>query len=207
MYIPRHFSVTDEAASGFLTELRAGHLITSTEMGMKSTFIPIHFRSSTNSMIGHLARGNEQWSLKTNQESLFISTTMDSYISPTWYQSKLEHGKVVPTWDYLLAHIYGELVIHDDVEWLRSTVTELTDINERSRLNPWKLVDAPEDYVTGQLRAIVGVELLVSRIEISFKMSQNKTPADLDGVLAGLSADGKTVISKKIEELNQSKRV
>ena len=201
MYIPRHFSVTDEIAQEFLRKTSSGHLITNTEAGLLATFIPVHFRPSTNSLIGHLARGNEQWSKPSIKESLFIATSIDSYISPTWYASKKEHGKVVPTWDYMMAHIYGDLSIHDDVEWLRSAVSELTDSFESSRPKPWKLDDAPEDYVAGQLRAIVGVELKVNRLEVSFKMSQNKTKEDLDGVIAGLRSDGKTSVADYVESL------
>ena len=206
MYIPRHFSVTDEIAQEFLRKTSSGHLITNTEAGLLATFIPVHFRPSTNSLIGHLARGNEQWSKPSIKESLFIATSIDSYISPTWYASKKEHGKVVPTWDYMMAHIYGELSIHDDVEWLRSAVSELTDSFESSRPKPWKLADAPEDYVAGQLRAIVGVELKVNRLEVSFKMSQNKTKDDVDGVIAGLMADDKREIAEKVDQLFPSKK-
>ena len=201
MYIPRHFSVTDEIAQEFLRKTSSGHLVTNTEAGLLATFIPVHFRPSTNSLIGHLARGNEQWSKPSIKESLFIATSIDSYISPSWYASKKEHGKVVPTWDYMMAHIYGELSIHDDVEWLRSAVSELTNSFEGSRPKPWKLADAPEDYVAGQLRAIVGVELKVNRLEVSFKMSQNKTKEDLDGVIAGLRSDGKTSVADLVESL------
>jgi transcriptional regulator len=201
MYIPRHFSVTDEIAREFLAKTTSGHLVTNTADGLRATFIPVHFRSSTDSLVGHLARGNEQWSQPAHGETLFIATTMDSYISPTWYASKKEHGKVVPTWDYMMAHIYGELSIHDDVEWLRTAVSELTDSFEKSRSQPWQVSDAPEDYVAGQLRAIVGVELKVSRLEVSFKMSQNKTKADLDGVIAGLTTDGKSQIASLVDQL------
>ena len=201
MYIPRHFSVTDEIAREFLAKTTSGHLVTNTSDGLLATFIPVHFRPATDSLIGHLARGNEQWSQPAHGETLFIATAIDSYISPTWYASKKEHGKVVPTWDYMMAHIYGELSIHDDVEWLRAAVSELTDSFEQNRSQPWKVSDAPEDYVAGQLRAIVGVELKVSRLEVSFKMSQNKTKADLDGVIAGLSTDGKSQIASLVDQL------
>lgn len=206
MYIPRHFSVTDEIAQEFLRKTSSGHLVTNTESGLLATFIPVHFRPSTNSLIGHLARGNEQRSKPAIKESLFIATSIDSYISPTWYASKKEHGKVVPTWDYMMAHIYGELSIHDDVEWLRSAVSELTDSFESARPKPWKLADAPEDYVAGQLRAIVGVELKVNRLEVSFKMSQNKTKEDLDGVIAGLRSDGKTSVADLVESLRPEEK-
>ena len=201
MYIPRHFAVEDAVAQNFLQNLKSGHLVTNTGIGILSTLIPVTFDSKQQSIIGHVARGNSQWSEKTNQEALFISAAVDAYISPGWYASKKEHGKVVPTWDYMLAHVYGELIIHDDVDWLRVAVSNLTDAFEAGREKPWKLDDAPEDYVAGQLRAIVGVELKVSRLEVSFKMSQNKTKEDLDGVIAGLRSDAAVDVANKVEYL------
>lgn len=201
MYIPRHFAVEDAVAQTFLQNLKSGHLVTNTGIGILSTLIPVTFDSKQQSIIGHVARGNSQWSEKTIQEALFISAPVDAYISPSWYASKVEHGKVVPTWDYMLAHVYGELIIHDDVDWLRIAVSDLTDAFEAGREKPWKLNDAPEDYVAGQLRAIVGVELKVSRLEVSFKMSQNKTKEDLDGVIAGLRKDSVDEVANKVENL------
>ena len=201
MYIPRHFSVEDPVAQQFLENLKSGHLVTNTAQGMLSTMIHVTFDKADRSIIGHVARGNSQWSEKTNQEALFISAPVDSYISPSWYASKQEHGKVVPTWDYMLAHVYGDLIIHDDVDWLRIAVSNLTDSFEAGRAKPWKLDDAPEDYVAGQLRAIVGVEIKVARLEVSFKMSQNKTKADLDGVIDGLRADNREDAASKVEDL------
>jgi len=201
MYIPRHFAVEDAVAQNFLQNLKSGHLVTNTGIGILSTLIPVTFDSKQQSIIGHVARGNSQWSEKTNQEALFISAAVDAYISPGWYASKKEHGKVVPTWDYMLAHVYGELIIHDDVDWLRVAVSNLTDAFEAGREKPWKLDDAPEDYVAGQLRAIVGVELKVSRLEVSFKMSQNKTKEDLDGVIAGLRSDAAVDVANTVEYL------
>jgi transcriptional regulator len=201
MYIPRHFAVEDAVAQNFLQNLKSGHLVTTTGIGILSTLIPVTFDSKQQSIIGHVARGNSQWSEKTSQEALFISAPVDAYISPGWYASKKEHGKVVPTWDYMLAHVYGELIIHDDVDWLRIAVSDLTDAFEQGREKPWKLEDAPGDYVAGQLRAIVGVELKVSRLEVSFKMSQNKTKEDLDGVIAGLRSDSAIEAADKVAYL------
>jgi transcriptional regulator len=204
MYIPRHFTVEDVVAQNFLHNLKSGHLVTNTARGILSTMIPVTFNKSTGSIFGHLARANAQWSEKTTQEALFISVPVDAYISPSWYASKQEHGKVVPTWDYMLAHVYGELVIHDDVDWLRKAVSDLTDSFEADRAKPWKLEDAPDDYVAGQLRAIVGVELKVSRLDVSFKMSQNKTKEDLDGVISGLRADNRMDAATEVEALRPS---
>jgi transcriptional regulator len=106
----------------------------------------------------------------------------------------------------MLAHVYGELIIHDDVDWLRKAVSNLTDSFEAGRAKPWKLDDAPEDYVAGQLRAIVGVEIKVARLEVSFKMSQNKTKADLDGVIDGLRADNREDVANKIEDLRPEEK-
>lgn len=206
MYIPRHFAVEDEVAQSFLQNLKSGHLVTNTNVGILSTLIPVSFDPIQQSIIGHLARGNSQWSEKTNQEALFISAPVDAYISPSWYASKQEHGKVVPTWDYMLAHVYGELIIHDDVDWLRIAVSNLTDSFESGREKPWKLDDAPDDYVSGQLRAIVGVELKVSRLEVSFKMSQNKTKEDLEGVIAGLRRDSAIEAADKVEFLRPEEK-
>ena len=201
MYIPRHFAVEDSAAQQFLERIRRGHLVTNTAQGILSTMIPVNYSKSGKSILGHVARGNSQWSEKTNQEALFISVPVDAYISPSWYASKQEHGKVVPTWDYMLAHVYGELIIHDDEDWLRIAVSNLTDSFEDGREKPWKLQDAPDDYVASQLRAIVGVELKVSRLEVSFKMSQNKTKEDLEGVIAGLRADTREEAASEVEGL------
>lgn len=207
MYIPKHFQPEGKAAALFLNEITAGHLISKSENGLLSTFIPVLYEEKTNAIIGHLAKGNQQWSLGTKEEALFIATMNDSYISPSWYLSKSEHGKVVPTWDYMIANIYGELIFHDDIQWLREQVSALTNKFEANQVKPWKLADAPEDYVAGQLRAIVGVELKVSRLEVSFKMSQNKSKDDLEGVIQGLIREGKNSISAKVSELRPADKL
>jgi transcriptional regulator len=114
----------------------------------------------------------------------------DSYISPGFYESKREHGRVVPTWNYLTAHIHGELIVHDDPVWLEALVRRLTDRHEAARPEPWSVDDAPRDYTENQLRAIVGVELRVTHIEAKAKLGQNRSSADVDGVIEGLRADG-----------------
>ena len=203
MYIPRYFQPDEAAAQAFLASIVSGHLVSSTAQGLMSTLLPVNYESATNSLVGHIARINEQWSSTTEQEALFISTINEAYISPTWYASKELHHKVVPTWDYMTLHAYGRLEIHEDLDWLRAQVSALSDRFEAGREKPWSLAEAPEDYVAGQLRAIVGVELHISRIEVSFKMSQNKKEGDLDGVIAGLTADGKPEIAAKVRELGE----
>ena len=206
MYIPRHFQPSDKAAQEFLSQIESGHLVSNTEKGLVSTLLPLIYDQETNSLLGHVAKLNVQASLPTNQEALLISMLNETYISPNWYASKEEHHKVVPTWDYMMVHAYGQLVIHNDPDWILHQVTRLTNHFEVNQPKPWNVDQAPTDYVDGQIRAIVGVELKINRIEASFKMSQNKSKADLDGVIAGLKKAGKVSISEAIDALRQEEK-
>jgi transcriptional regulator len=203
VYIPRHFKASDEAAQEFLSHIESGHIVSNSEKGLISTLIPLIYNQETNAFLGHIAKQNDQASLASNQEALLISVVNETYISPNWYASKAEHHKVVPTWDYMLIHAYGELVIHNDADWILKQVTRLTNRFEKDQPKPWSVDQAPIDYVEGQIRAIVGIELKLSRIEVSFKMSQNKSEADLDGVIAGLTKAGKSAIAAEIEKLGR----
>ena len=206
MYIPKHFQPSDKAAQEFLSQIESGHLVSNTEKGLVSTLLPLIYDQETNSLLGHVAKLNDQVSLPTNQEALVISMLNETYISPNWYASKEEHHKVVPTWDYMMVHAYGQLVIHDEPEWILNQVTRLTNHFEANQPKPWNVDQAPTDYVDGQIRAIVGIELKINRIEASFKMSQNKSKADLDGVIAGLQKAGKVSISEAINALRPEER-
>jgi len=203
VYIPRHFKASDEVVQEFLSHIESGHVVSNSEKGLISTLIPLIYNQETHAFLGHIAKQNDQASLATNQEALLISVLNETYISPNWYASKAEHHKVVPTWDYMLIHAYGELVIHNDADWILKQVTRLTNRFEKDQPKPWNVDQAPIDYVEGQIRAIVGIELKLSRIEVSFKMSQNKSEADLDGVIAGLTKAGKSAIAAEIEKLGR----
>ena len=186
MYVPAQFAADD--VSELLSRRQAADLVTMTGDGLVATFLP--FVHDGGSLLGHVARNNDQWSRPVTGEAMVIVHGPDAYISPGFYASKAEHGRVVPTWNYLTAHVYGELIIHDDVEWLDALVRRLTDLHEATEPSPWSVDDAPPKFVAGQLRAIVGVELVISRIEAKVKMSQNRPAADVDGVVAGLAARG-----------------
>ncbi len=122
-----------------------------------------------------MARNNDQWKLDAQGEALaIVRGPGDAYISPGFYPSKRENGRVVPTWNYVTAHVYGELVLHDDPVWVEDLVRRLTGKHEAYREHPWSVDDAPRAFIEGQLRAIVGVELVVSRIEAKAKLSQNR---------------------------------
>lgn len=188
MYVPAHFAADDEAVRELLSRRQAADLVTMTEDGLVATFLP--FLYDGRSLLGHVARNNDQWSRPVTGEAMVVVHGPDAYISPGFYATKAEHGRVVPTWNYLTAHVYGELRIHDDVEWLDALVRRLTDFHEAAEPSPWSVDDAPPAFVAGQLRAIVGVELVISRVEAKVKMSQNRPAADVDGVVAGLEARG-----------------
>jgi len=139
------------------------------------------------SLVGHLARPNPQWrALSTDIEALAIFTGADAYVSPSFYATKRETGKVVPTWNYSVVHVYGRLVVHDDSSWVGDLVSRLTERHESPRDPPWAVTDAPPEYIESMLRGIVGIELAITRIEGKRKLSQNRSIADVDGVIAGL---------------------
>lgn len=195
MYIPRPFAVDPETALGLLREVTVGHLVTATEDGPLATLLPWVVDLSTDALVGHMARPNAQWQTPWRGQALVIADGPNGYVSPSWYASKAEHGRVVPTWDYITIHVYGELTVHDDPEWVDAAVRRLTDRHERPRPAPWSVDDAPADYVDGQLRGIVGLELRIERVEASVKMSQNKSGPDAAGVVAGFAADGNAAVS------------
>ena len=189
MYVPNHFAAGDADIRALLDNHGAADLITSTADGLVATFLPFIFDPSVGergALLGHVARNNDQWRRPPIGDAMVIVRGPDAYISPSWYASKAEHGRVVPTWNYVTAHVYGELVVHDDPVWLDALVRRLTDRHEQGSAEPWSVDDAPTRFIAGQLRAIVGLELVITRIEAKLKLSQNRPPADIAGVLAGL---------------------
>jgi transcriptional regulator len=208
MYVPAHFAAGPEAVTAFLTGLGAADLITVTENGMDATFLPLLFdpaRGPHGALLGHVARNNEQWRRTPIGEALVIAHGTNGYISPSYYASKAEHGRVVPTWNYLTVHVHGNLVVHDDPEWVGDLVRRLTEKHEAGRARPWAVSDAPAEFIAGQLRAIVGVELEISRIEAKAKYSQNRPPADVDGVIAGLTEDGHDAHAQAVRQAREAR--
>lgn len=203
MYIPAHFSADTEAVRNLLAQPVASNLITLTPRGMVATLVPFLYDPSIGehgALLGHLARNNPQWSEPAAGESLVIIQGPDAYITPSWYATKAEHGRVVPTWNYSTAHVYGQLIIHDDAEWVGGLVRRLTELHEASFPEPWRVDDAPEKFIAGQLRAIVGIELRITRVEAKLKLSQNRSEADVDGVIAGLRDRGDQKNADAVEE-------
>jgi len=196
MYVP-HFNAVDEAeARSMVAEYGAGELITTALDGYPlGTLLPVLWEGDV--VVAHFARANPHW--RTIAEAaghpadgvpaLLVCTGPQAYIHPGWYAAKAEHGKVVPTWNYSSVQLTGRARIIEDVDWLRQAVERLTDRHEADHENGagrWRVSDAPADYVGGMLKAIVGVELRVERVEAKAKLSQNRSAADRRGVIAGL---------------------
>jgi len=200
MYVPTHFAPADEAVHELLTNHGAADLITSTPDGLVATMLPFIYDRERGTLLGHVARNNEQWRQPVIGAALVIARGPDSYISPSWYASKAEHGRVVPTWNYLTAHVYGTLTVHDDPDWVAMVVRRLTQHHEAGRERPWSVDDAPEKFFRGQLRAIVGVKVTITRIEAKFKLSQNRPAADIDGVIDGLRESGELAGAAAVEQ-------
>jgi transcriptional regulator len=202
VYVPQHFQMSRAAVEELLTHCGAGDLISYTPgTGLIATMLPFAYEpaaSGRGSLHGHVARNNEHWQHEPVDEALVVLRGPDGYVSPSWYATKREHGRVVPTWNYVTAHVYGHLVIRDDVEYVRRVVGLLTAEHEAGREHPWSVEDAPAPFIEGQLRAIVGVELQITRIEAKAKLSQNRSPADVDGVVDGSRSAGDHALAEAV---------
>ena len=202
MYVPQHFEMPSSEVRQLLMTQGAADLVTATPEGLLATLLPFVYDEQVGengALLGHLARNNDQWRRAPTGDALVIVRGPDSYVSPSWYASKAEHGRVVPTWNYVTVHVHGSLVVHDDTAWVADVVERLTRKHEAGRSHPWAVTDAPPAFVQGQLRAIVGVELLITRVEAKAKLSQNRPPADVDGVVSGLDADGEAAMARAVE--------
>jgi transcriptional regulator len=165
-----------------------------------ATRLPVVWDDGQARMLLHMARANPHWKAieevagEDGVPALVVVTGPEAYVSPRWYATKAEHGRVVPTWNYSAVHVRGRVHVRHDADWLREAVTRLADLNEgpaeQLGEQPWAITDAPEKYVAGQLRAIVGIELVVEEIEGKAKLSQNRSDADRVGVVDGLRREG-----------------
>ncbi len=186
MYRPPAFAEDDvDVMVALARSAGFGHLVVAGEHGLASTPVPFVVDDACTSLRMHLARPNHVWRLAPGR-ALLIVPVSDTYISPAWYPSKAEHGKVVPTWNYEVVHAHGDLVAHDDRAWVLQQIRDLTDTNEQAFAEPWSIDDPPEGYIAKMVRGIVGIELVVDRVEGKRKLSQNRADDDLAGAIAGL---------------------
>ena len=199
MYLPALTAETDpETLHALIAAHPLGTWVTQGEGGLTADHVPFlvdRDAGEHGTLVGHVARANPVWQTLLDSpaaESLIVFQGAQSYISPSWYAAKKEHGKVVPTWNYAVVHAHGVARAIEDRAWLRRLVGRLTDTQEATlrQTAPWQVTDAPADYIDGMLNAIVGIEVSITRLVGKWKVSRNRPAADRQGVVSGLSAEG-----------------
>jgi transcriptional regulator len=191
MYLPDLFHEQDFETIAALIDAHPLAALTRIARGaIVADHLPFLFDAEANVLRAHVARANPLWlDFDSASEALAIFTGLDHYVTPSWYATKRETGKVVPTWNYEAVHVYGRLRAIDDPKWIRTLLCDLTARQEVARPQPWALEDAPHDFIDAMLKAIVGIELSITRIEAKRKLSENRAAADRAGVIAGLEAE------------------
>ncbi|QZN91209.1 FMN-binding negative transcriptional regulator [Idiomarina abyssalis] len=192
MYVPKHFKEDDNAKlHEYIRDYGFGVLIVADEDGIEANHLPFHLSCEESDSLGtlqcHVARNNPVWQrLKDGGQVLAVFQGPDGYVSPSWYPSKAETGRVVPTWNYLAVHAAGEAKIVEDATWLKHHLTQLTDQHESGMKEPWQVDDAPQDFTDRLVKAIVGIEIEVETLTGKLKASQNLPERNRAGVKAGL---------------------
>lgn len=207
MYCPSAFRQDDLAtlhqqiqASGLALLSSAG------EQGLQASHLPLLLEpheGEFGTLYGHFARANPHWrDLATGTEALVVFSGADGYVHPGWYPAKAEHGKVVPTWNYIAVHAWGQAEVFDDPERLLRLVSRLSERHEQGRARPWAVSDAPRAYIDAMLRAIVGFALPIRRIEGKWKLSQNRSASDQASVRAGLAESARASDRELAQQMN-----
>jgi transcriptional regulator len=201
MYIPAHFAATEDLdqIAAFVERVGSADLVTFDGAKPVATLLPIIWErpgpeageeAGHGRLLGHVALQNPQWSTAApGAQALAIVDGPQAYVSPSWYQSTKDHGRTVPTWNYTSVHFTGDVTFHQDSDWLRDIVTRLTERYEHGRDDRWWVTDAPEKFIAGQLRAIVGVELVIRQLEAKEKLSQNRDDTDRANVIVALGGE------------------
>ena len=191
MYLPASFEETDhEQLREWVSQHPLGLLISQGPSGLQASPLPFLWRKEegTPRLVAHMARANPHWKdLSQATDCLVVFQGEQAYVTPSWYPSKAATHQVVPTWNYAMVQMRGKPQVHADVQWLHQQVTHMTDHMEQVRTQPWGVDDAPESYISSQLKAIIGIEIEITEIQGKWKMSQNRHTQDAQGVVAGLS--------------------
>ena len=194
VYLPEHFAEHDTSATHTLIEDNPlGLLITLGTNGISANHIPFVLDRTFGTegrLLGHVARNNAVWhDHVADQEALVVFQAAEGYISPNWYPTKQDGHRAVPTWNYAVAHVYGPMIVHDDEKWLRGQAGRLTKMMEAPQPVPWKMADAPRDYLETMLASIVGIEIPITRLIGKMKAGQNREMVDRLGAIEGLRGD------------------
>lgn len=204
--MPPPNAMTAADVEAFLETHPSGRLVTVGPDGRPdATLLPVIVSGTT--VIAHFARANDHWRrIAPGSPGLLVVAGADAYVSPGWYASKQEHGRVVPTWNYSEVQLRGSVTVHDDPDWVLDVVTRLTGRHEAGRDRPWAVTDAPAKYVRGRLRAIVGIEVSVESVEGKAKLSQNRSDADREGAIAGMRDEGDAPARVVADEMERALR-
>ncbi|MBA9883106.1 FMN-binding negative transcriptional regulator [Ralstonia pickettii] len=210
MYVPTHFEASrPDALHLLIAQNPFGSLVTHGKNGLDANHIPFLLlpeEGPRGMLHAHVARANPVWQdVADGDEVLVIFRAGDAYISPTWYPSKQAHHKHVPTWNYRVVHAHGRITIRDDERFVRGVVARLTRTHEASQPVPWKMSDAPADYVDDLLKMIVGIEIEITRLEGKLKLGQNREARDVRGAGEALKAAGENVIGDAMLAVAQDK--
>jgi transcriptional regulator len=200
MYVPAHFSPNDPLIlHKAIRQYGFGTLVTLGPDGLEASHVPMLLeaqKGAHGALVGHIARANLQWQRATEgREALAMFLGPHAYITPSWYATKQQHGKVVPTWNYVAVHASGPITFFDDADALKSVVTRLTETYEAGRAESWSIDDAPADFIASMLKGIVGFTLEITKLEGKWKLSQNRSDEDIAGVRLGLQGDGRADIA------------
>ncbi|MGL6233340.1 FMN-binding negative transcriptional regulator [Aeromonas rivipollensis] len=204
MYLPPHFEATDPASLHRLMRVYPlGALVTQGEQGLDANHLPFELDAGEGDhgvLRAHVARNNPLWQeVKEGQEVLVIFRAAEGYISPNWYPSKQEHHKQVPTWNYAVVHAHGRIRVRDDARFVRRLLATLTRTQEAAEPAPWKMADAPRDYIEAMVQAVVGIEIEIDQLVGKFKLSQNKEEGDRLGAVDALQAKGQTALAAAMQ--------
>ena len=208
MYVPPYNAMDDDAQMrAFVTGIGAAQLVTVGADGYPAaTLLPVIWAGDR--VIAHLARANPQWrDIEPDTPALFVCQGNQAYVSPSWYAAKVEHGRVVPTWNYSAVELRGTVNVFHDADRLHDAVTLLTHDHEDGRDEPWSVTNAPTEYIDGQLRGIVGIEMRVEAANGKAKLSQNRSRADVEGVIAGLRTEPSSAAQAVAEEMQTNGRI
>ncbi|WP_421187512.1 FMN-binding negative transcriptional regulator [Aeromonas sanarellii] len=204
MYLPPHFAVTDpEALHQLILAHPLGALVTHGELGLDANHLPFELDAGEGGqgvLRAHVARNNPLWQeVKDGDEVLVIFRAAEGYISPNWYPGKQAHHQQVPTWNYAVVHVHGRIRVRDDARFVRRLLATLTRTQEAAEPRPWKMADAPRDYLEAMVAAVVGIEIEIDRLVGKFKLSQNKEAADRQGAIAALLQRGQEALGEAMQ--------
>jgi transcriptional regulator len=206
MYTPAHFAETRIDVLHSLIQMhRLATIVHLGKDGITANHIPLLIHPNDGDgkygkLVGHVARANLLWQEAADADVLAIFQGPQAYVSPSWYASKKEHGKVVPTWNYAVVHVRGKLRVVDNTAWLMAHANQATDANEGTQKSPWKVSDAPTEFTETLLKAIVGIEIEIDRIDGKWKVSQNRSAADRAGVAEGVTVNGQAEMATLVKD-------